>query len=253
MYFLIAALLVNSVLFSTNIYPKLLIDFLSEKQIISYQLCLLQIYIFYSLSLSEFLLLAFMAFDRYVAICKPLSYPRIMRQATVSTLMALAWLLPACHLAVHAAVNVNSKLCRLTVKAVFCNNAFTALYCFIPKMLFIYGLTTVTNIWICPLFFVLFSYTKILIVSCKSCGKIKKKAAQTCLPHLLVLINFSLLTIYHVIVVRVAYGLPDMINFILTIQIIMCHPLLNPVIYGLKMKAIYKYVKIWVAGKKLRS
>lgn len=46
MYIIIAALLVNSVFFSTNIYPKLLIDFLSEKQVTSYPFCLMQLYMF---------------------------------------------------------------------------------------------------------------------------------------------------------------------------------------------------------------
>uniref|UniRef100_A0A3P9IN49 Olfactory receptor n=1 Tax=Oryzias latipes TaxID=8090 RepID=A0A3P9IN49_ORYLA len=250
MYIIIAALLVNSVFFSTNIYPKLLIDFLSEKQVISYPFCLMQLYMFYSLSFSELLLLAIMAFDRYMAICKPLRYPTIMRQATVSTLLVLAWLVPACHFGVQTAVNVNSKLCRLTVKAVFCNNGFTALYCAFPKIISIYGVMTITNIGICPLIFVLFSYTKILIVSCKSCGKVKKKAAQTCLPHLLVLFNFSLLIVYHGVVVRVASDLPNTFNFIMTIQIITCHPLFNPFIYGLKINAINKYVKMWFTRKK---
>merc|ERR1712035_31842 len=89
MYIFIAALLLNSVVFSTALYPKLLIDFLSEQQIISYSACLFQYFIFYSLSGSEFLLLSAMAYDRYVSICKPLQYPTIMRKTTVSVFLVL--------------------------------------------------------------------------------------------------------------------------------------------------------------------
>ena len=100
MYIFIAALLLNSVVFSTAIYPKLMIDFLSEKQIISYSACLFQFYLFYAVGSSEFLLLSAMAYDRYVSICKPLQYPTIMRKNTVSIFLFFAWLLPACHIAV---------------------------------------------------------------------------------------------------------------------------------------------------------
>ncbi|KAM4730663.1 LOW QUALITY PROTEIN: olfactory receptor 11A1-like [Anableps anableps] len=99
MYIFIAALLINSVLWSTVIYPKLLTDFLSEKQIISYSACLLQFHMFYSLGGSEFLLLAAMAYDRYVSICKPLQYPPIMKKTTVCAFLILTWSVPACQLA----------------------------------------------------------------------------------------------------------------------------------------------------------
>ncbi|TWW80238.1 Olfactory receptor-like protein COR2 [Takifugu flavidus] len=59
----VQALLINSVLYSTAIYPKLLIDFLSEEQTITYSVCLFQWFMFYSLGGSEFLLLAVMAYD----------------------------------------------------------------------------------------------------------------------------------------------------------------------------------------------
>ncbi|KAM4559098.1 olfactory receptor 4P4-like [Odontesthes bonariensis] len=72
MYIFIAALLLNSVLFSTVVFPKLLIDLLSERQIISHSPCFFQHFMFYSLGPSELLLLTAMAFDQYVSICKPL-------------------------------------------------------------------------------------------------------------------------------------------------------------------------------------
>uniref|UniRef100_A0A667X874 G-protein coupled receptors family 1 profile domain-containing protein n=1 Tax=Myripristis murdjan TaxID=586833 RepID=A0A667X874_9TELE len=68
MYIFIAALLLNSILFSTAIYPKLLMDFLSDKQTISYPLCLFQNFLYYSLGGADFLLLSAMAYDRYVSI-----------------------------------------------------------------------------------------------------------------------------------------------------------------------------------------
>jgi len=251
MYIFIAALLINSVLFSTNIYPKLLIDFLSEKQMISYQACLLQIFSFYALTCSEFLLLAAMSYDRYVSICKPLQYPTIMRTKNVGILLFLAWLVPACHIAVPVIGNANPKLCSFTLQGIFCNNSLNNLFCVNSKALLTYGLVVLFNLALLPLLFILFTYTNILIIAYKSCGEVRKKAAQTCVPHLLALVNYSFLVTYDMIIVRMDSDFPKTARFVMTMQIITCNPLFNPIIYGLKMKEIYKHLKGFFCQAKL--
>ncbi|XP_023268330.1 olfactory receptor 11A1-like [Seriola lalandi dorsalis] len=243
MYIFIAALLLNSVLLSTVIYPKLLIDFLSEKQIISYSACLFQVFMFYSLGGSEFLLLSAMAYDRYVSICKPLRYPTIMRKTTVRIFLVSAWILPACQVAVPVVRHSNTKLCHLVLKGVFCNILVNHLYCVSSRVLSVYGLVVLLNVALFPMLFILFTYTKILIISYRSCGEVRKKAAQTCLPHLLVLINYSCLLTYDIIIVRLESDFPKALRLIMTLQIIMYNPLCNPIIYGLKMKEISKHLK----------
>ncbi|KAL3969525.1 P2Y purinoceptor 1 [Sarotherodon galilaeus] len=243
MYIFIAALLLNSLLFSTNIYPKLLIDFLSEKQIISYQACLFQAFMFYFLSSSEFLLLSAMAYDRYVSICKPLKYQIIMRTTTVSFLLIFAWLVPACHVAVPIALNINSKLCSFTLKGIFCNNSASKLLCVSSRALSIYGVILLFNLGLFPTLFIIFTYTKIIIIAYQSCGDVRRKAAQTCLPHLLVLINYSILITYDVVIVKLESDFSKTARFIMTLQVIIYNPLCNPIIYGLKMKEISKHLK----------
>uniref|UniRef100_A0A8C9Z8W5 G-protein coupled receptors family 1 profile domain-containing protein n=1 Tax=Sander lucioperca TaxID=283035 RepID=A0A8C9Z8W5_SANLU len=180
MYIFIAALLLNSVVYSTNIYPKLLIDFLSEKQVISYSACLFQFYIFYSFGSSEFFLLSAMAYDRYVSICKPLQYHNIMRKTTVGIFLLFAWLVPACHVAVLTILSAETKL---------------------------------------------------------------KKAAETCLPHLLVLISVAILSAYDISIARVESNFSKTAHFIMMLQTILYNSLFNPLIYGLKMKEISKHLK----------
>ncbi|XP_020568834.3 olfactory receptor 4B13-like [Oryzias latipes] len=243
MYIFIAALLTNSVLFSTNIYPKLLTDFLSNEQVISYQACLFQIFVFYSLSGSEFLLLAAMSYDRYVSICKPLQYAIIMRKKTVFILLGLAWIVPLIHIAIFTVVFANLELCSFTLKGIFCNNSINYLFCAGSKALLTFGLVTLFNIAILPMLFVIFTYVKILTVVYKSCREVRRKAAQTCLPHLLVLINYSCLMTYDIIIIRLESSFSKTARFIMTLQIIMYNPLCNPIIYGLKMTEIYKHLK----------
>nr|XP_046259630.1 olfactory receptor 11H1-like [Scatophagus argus] len=243
MYIFIAALLINSLVFSTAIYPKLLIDFLSEKQIISYSACLFQFFIYYSLGGSEFLLLAAMSYDRYVSICKPLQYPAIMRKTTVSIFLILAWLLPACQIAVPVILSADVKLCNSILDGILCNNSVYSLHCVSSRARSIFGVVALLNIALLPLLFILFTYTRILIITCRSSREVKTKAAQTCLPHLLVLISFSCLCAYDVIIVRLGSDLAKTVRLIMTLQVVLYHPLFNPVIYGLKMKEISKHLR----------
>uniref|UniRef100_A0A3P9JVF6 Olfactory receptor n=1 Tax=Oryzias latipes TaxID=8090 RepID=A0A3P9JVF6_ORYLA len=243
MYIFIAALLTNSVLFSTNIYPKLLTDFLSNEQVISYQACLFQIFVFYSLSGSEFLLLAAMSYDRYVSICKPLQYAIIMRKTIVFILLGLAWIVPFSHIVVFTVAHANLELCSFTLKGIFCNNSINYLFCAGYKALLTFGLVTLFNIGILPMLFVIFTYVKILTVVYKSCREVRRKAAQTCLPHLLVLINYSCLMTYDMIIIRLESDFSKTSRFIITLQMIMYNPLCNPIIYGLKMTKIYEHLK----------
>uniref|UniRef100_A0AAZ1XDP6 Olfactory receptor n=1 Tax=Oreochromis aureus TaxID=47969 RepID=A0AAZ1XDP6_OREAU len=242
MYIFIAALLLNSVLYSTTVYPKLLIDFLSEKQVTTYSACLFQFFMFYTLVCSEFLLLAAMAYDRYVAICKPLEYQTIMTKTTVSIFLVVAWLVPACHVAVFTIASAEAKLCHSNIKGIFCNNAVYTLQCEISRLITIFGVVALLDLSILPMLFIVFTYTKLFIVSHRSCKEIRKKAAETCLPHLLVLISYSAFFVYDISIARVKSDFPKTTRIIMTLQIMLYQPLLNPFIYGLKMKEISKHL-----------
>ncbi|XP_076602491.1 olfactory receptor 2T27-like [Chaetodon auriga] len=243
MYIFIAALLINSVLYSMTIYPKLLVDFLSDKQAIFYSVCLFQFFLFYSLGGSEFLLLSAMAYDRYVSICKPLQYPNIMKKTTVSIFLLLSWLVPACLVAGAAAWSANRKVCHFTLKGIFCNNSIYKLHCVTSRALSMYGIFILLNIVFFPMLYIVFTYTKILIICYRSSRDVRRKAAQTCLPHLLVLISFSLLCSYDIIILRLESDVPKTVRLIMTLQVILYHPLFNPIIYGLKMKEISEHLR----------
>ncbi|KAM9342316.1 olfactory receptor 6N2-like [Pholidichthys leucotaenia] len=244
MYIFIAALLLNSVMFVSVIYPKLLIDFLSERQIISYSACLFQFFMFYSLGGSEFLLLLAMAYDRYVSICKPLKYPTIMRNTTVSIFLLLAWILPSSQVLVTVILNTNKKLCSFTLNGIFCNNTIYRLLCERSKVQSMQDLAVMLNVVGLPLVFIFFTYTRILIISYRSSKTVRRKAAETCVPHLLVLISFSCFCAYDIIISGLDSDFPKTVRLVMTLQIVMYPPLFNPIMYGLKMKEIFKQIKI---------
>ncbi|KAM4558346.1 olfactory receptor 6N2-like [Odontesthes bonariensis] len=243
MYMFIAALLLNSVVFSTSIYPKLLVDVLSERQIISYTMCHFQFFFFYTTGGAEYFLLAAMSYDRYVSICKPLQYPIIMKKTTVWVFLVLAWLLPTCLVAGSAVLSANERVCNFTLKGIFCNNSLFKLHCVTSTILSVYGIMIMISTLFLPILYIVFTYAKILMISCHSCKTVRKKAAQTCLPHLLVLFNFSLFCIYDVVVLRMESDISQTARLVMTLQLLLYHPLFNPIIYGLKMKEISKHLK----------
>jgi len=239
MYFFIAALLLNSIVYNTAMYPKLLGNFVSEKPVISYSACLIQFFLYYFLCASDFFLLSAMAYDRYVSICKPLQYHTIMTTTTVSVILCLAWLVPACEIAVSIILIVNTKFCHFTLKSFICNHSIYNLFCISSKIITLYDLYVLFSMALLPLLFILFTYTRILIISYRSGRNVRRKAAQTCLPHLVVLFCFSCLCSYDVVIGQLGSDL----HSIMTLQAFLYYPLFNPVIYGLKVKEIFKHLK----------
>ncbi|KAM4557808.1 olfactory receptor 4D5-like [Odontesthes bonariensis] len=251
MYIFIAALSFNCCLYSTTLYPKLIIDSLTEQQIIPYSACLLQFFMFYFVGGSEFLLLAAMAYDRYVSICQPLRYPTIMSKTTVSILLVMSWFLSACHFAVQVILSAKARLCSLNLKGIFCNNSIYSLQCVTSRALTLFGVVALMDTVIIPMLFTIFTYTRIFILSHRGGKEFRKKATETCLPHLIVLFMISCFTFYDVIIARVESNFPKLARIVMTLQIILYHPVFNPIIYGLKMKEITKHLKSLFSRKKM--
>uniref|UniRef100_A0A8C6LHD2 Olfactory receptor n=1 Tax=Nothobranchius furzeri TaxID=105023 RepID=A0A8C6LHD2_NOTFU len=243
MYIFIAALLMNSLFYTTAIYPKLLLDLLSDKQIISRTMCYFQYYIFYTSVGAEFMLLTAMAYDRYVSICKPLEYPNIMKRTTICVLLVLAWLGPACAVAGSAFLSAKEKVCYFTLKELFCNNSIYKLNCTVSRTLYVYGIIFLFSIAFLPMIYIIFTYTRIFVVCYHGSKNVRRKSLQTCTPHLMVFLNFSLLSAYDVIVVRLETNISQSAHFLMTLQLIMYTPLINPIIYGLKMSEIFEKLR----------
>lgn len=243
MYIFIAALSLNAVLFTTVIYPKFFVDVLSERQIISYPACLFQFFSYYFLGLSDFSLLAAMAFDRYVCICKPLRHSIIMRKTNIIALLLLAWFLPACHTLTVVVLSASERLCTFTLKGFSCNNLIYKLHCVRSRVLFVFGMISFLDTVISPMLFIILTYTKILFISFRSSGDVRKKAAETCLPHLLVLISVTCLGVYDLTMPRLESYFSKTASLIMGLQLVLYHPIVNPIIYGLKMKEINKHIK----------
>ncbi|KAF6082305.1 hypothetical protein HJG60_014375 [Phyllostomus discolor] len=91
MYFFPSNLSFLDILYTTVVTPKLLACLLGEKKTISSAGCITQAYFCFYVGTVEFILLAVMSFDRYVAICNPLCYPIIMNSRACLLLVLGCW------------------------------------------------------------------------------------------------------------------------------------------------------------------
>ncbi|XP_076863874.1 olfactory receptor 51E1-like [Brachyhypopomus gauderio] len=250
MYIFIAALLFNSLFGTIAFYPKLLSDLLSEQQVISYHACMLQAFCIYTFGMSEFTLLSAMAFDRYVSICKPLQYATLVKMSTVKKVLFLCWFLPSCENCLTAILTYQLHLCKFKLNRIYCSNySIVKLSCGDISAYNLYGLFVLVVAVFPPVIFILFSYVRILAVCLKNSKDFRGKALQTCLPHLLIFISFSVTSCFEVINSRLEANMPQIIIMILSVEIVVVPPLINPIIYGLKLQEIFMRIKKILFGE----
>ncbi|NP_666990.2 olfactory receptor 196 [Mus musculus] len=239
MYLFLGSLAFVDTWLSSTVTPKMLLDFFSKSKLISFSECMIQFFSFGISATTECFLLAAMAYDRYVAICKPLLYPVIMTNRLCVLLLTLSFVGGFIHVLIH-----ESFLFRLT----FCNsNIIHHFYCDVMPllkiscndpslnylMLFIFS----GSIQVFSILTILISYTLVLfsILKQKSIKSIKK-AFSTCGAHLLsVSLYYGSLLFMYVRPASPQVDDQDMMDSIFYTVII---PVLNPIIYSLRNKQV---------------
>ncbi|XP_034154519.2 olfactory receptor 6N2-like [Pangasianodon hypophthalmus] len=252
MYIFIAALLCNALFGSTAVYPKLLTDLLSEKQIISFGACLFQAFCLYTYGASEFTLLSAMAYDRYVSICNPLHYANLLKMSTVRKILFLSWFLPCCEVGIGIILTSRLQLCKFKLNRIYCDNySIVKLNCRETFVNNLYGLIIFSIVVFPPVIFIIYSYIRILAVCLKNSKDFRKKALRTCLPHLLSFIFFSVNITFEIINHRLESNqIPHIIAMILSLIPSVITPLINPIIYGLKLQEIFNNIRRLISWRK---
>ncbi|XP_070347660.1 olfactory receptor 2AG1-like [Equus asinus] len=111
MYLLLGQLLLLDLLFMSVVTPKAIVDFLPSENTISFGDCALQMFLALTLGGAEDLLLAFMAYDRYVAICYPLNYMVLMRPRVCWLIVATSWVLASLSALEHTLYTMHFPFC----------------------------------------------------------------------------------------------------------------------------------------------
>ena len=113
MYLLLSQLSLMDLMLTSVVIPKMLVDYLRGKNAISFEGCALQMFLVLTLGGAEGLLLAFMAYDRYVAVCHPLRYPVLMNWKACCLMSLASWMGGV------AGCSVCTKLLLLSLEGVF--------------------------------------------------------------------------------------------------------------------------------------
>ncbi|XP_037691052.1 olfactory receptor 11H6-like [Choloepus didactylus] len=237
MYILLANFSFLEIWYVTSTVPNMLANFLSQTNTISFSGCFLQFYFFFSMGTTETFLLSTMAFDRYLAICRPLHYPTIMTAQCCIRMAACCWVCGFLYFLLPVYLISQLPFC--------CPNKIDHLLCDPGPLLKLSCAPAPATEIICTIFnsvlifstflFITGSYTLVIRAVLRvPSAEGRRKSFSTCGSHLAVVSLFygSIMVVY----VSPTSGNPEGIQKILTVFYCVLTPLFNPLIYSLRNK-----------------
>ncbi|XP_060110942.1 olfactory receptor 10P1-like [Heteronotia binoei] len=239
MYFFLRILSVLEIGYTCTIIPKTLGHLFSEGRTISFVGCGIQMYFFILFGITECCLLSVMAYDRYIAICKPLQYSGIMNFRECVLLASIPW-------GIGIVVAFGQSISIFTLP--FCGpNRINHFFCDILPVLRLatadtfkneVAIATVTVIFITvPFVLILLSYVLIIVtILMMPAAENRRKAFSTCSSHLIVVSLFYGTTTFTYIRPKSMYSLDS--DRILSLLYTVVIPAFNPIIYSLRNKEI---------------
>ena len=240
MYFFLGNLSCLDICYSTVTLPKMLENFLSTHKAISFLGCISQLHFFHFLGSTEAMLVPMMAFDRFVAICKPLRYTLFMNHQVCTQMAVTIWIIGFFHALLHSVMTSRLNF--------YGSNHIYHFFCDVKPLLKLACGNTDLNEWLLhtvtetiamgSFFLTLLSYFYIIIYlffKTHSCTMLHK-ALSTCASHfmLVVLLFGPVFFIY----IRPASGSSMDQDRTVAIMYSVVTPVLNPLIYTLRNKEV---------------
>lgn len=244
MYIFIVCLSINSLYGSGGFFFRFLRDVLSDSHLVPRSACFTQIYIIYTYASYELTILGIMAYDRFVAICQPLHYHNKVTLRMISKLLAFAWIYPAFSVAACVYLASRLPLCGNKIPKVFCANWPVVKLSCVPTVInnIIGMFVTITTVFL-PLAFVLYTYLHIFLLCRKRSSVFKSKVIKSCMPHIITFVSYSIAVFCDIALSRIDLEeLNPVLGVILSLEFVVIPPILNPLIYGLKMPKIRKCI-----------
>ncbi|XP_004714856.3 olfactory receptor 6K6 [Echinops telfairi] len=250
MYFFISVLSFLEIWYTTTTIPKMLFNLVSDQKTISLTGCLLQMYFFHSLGITEGCVLTAMAIDRYIAICNPLRYPTIMTpklciQLTTGScfcgfllvLPEIVWIatLPFCD--------------SNQIRQIFCDfTPVLKLACTDTSLVIIVDAIHAAEI-LASFLVIALSYIRIIVVILgMPSAEGRHKAFSTCAAHLVVFLLFfgSVAIMY----LRFSATYSVFWDTVIAVTFVILAPFLNPLIYSLRNKDMKDAIKRLFSSQK---
>ncbi|XP_052037630.1 olfactory receptor 4F4-like [Apodemus sylvaticus] len=246
MYFLLANLSFIDLCLSSVTAPKMIADFFSKHKVISVHGCFAQIFLLHFFGGSEMVILVDMAFDRYVAICKPLSYTTIMCSNVCVGIVATAWGIGFLHSVSQLTFAVNLPFCG--------PNKIDSFYCDLPRVIklacadtYSLNIMVIANsgmLTVCSFVLLIISYGIILMTIQRRPSDRSSKALSTLTAHITVVLLFFGPCIF---IYAWPFPIKSLDKFLAVFYSVVT-PLLNPIIYTLRnteMKTAMRRLRQW--------
>ncbi|XP_049977253.1 putative olfactory receptor 5AK3 [Alexandromys fortis] len=245
MYFFLQHLAFVDICYTSAITPKMLQNFVVEDRSISFGGCVVQLLVYAIFATCECYLLAAMAVDRYVAICKPLHYPIIMSRKVCIQMVAGSYLFGSINSSVHTGFTFSLSYCK--------SNRINHFFCDVPPIISLSCSNIDTNIRLLVVFVgfnlmftvlvVIFSYIYIMVAILKMSSTAgRKKTFSTCASHLTAVTIFYRTLAYMYLQPHSDNAEENMKVASVFYGIVI--PTLNPLIYSLRNKEVKDAIKL---------
>ncbi|XP_040275662.1 olfactory receptor 49-like [Bufo bufo] len=252
MYFFLSNLALLDICFTSAIVPKVIYNLISGSKTITFHGCLAQSYIYFLFGTTEFLLLAMMSFDRYVAICHPLRYGAIMKRKLCLKLILCSWIGGFLDTIAQTILTFRLPFCGSNIiDHYFCDVApLLKLACGDTYLIGMLDIILASSLVLGSLLFSMVSYGCIIFAITKiSSVAGQKKTFSTCASHLTVVFIVYGSCIFMCINPSKnskidSTKIVSLLNSILT-------PLLNPLIYSFRNKNFKDALKRTIKKKTL--
>ncbi|XP_039101000.1 olfactory receptor 5B12-like [Hyaena hyaena] len=239
MYFFLSNLSLVDFGYSTAVTPKVMAGLLIGDEVISYNACVIQFFFFVAFITVESFLLALMAYDRYVAVCKPLHYPSTMTTSVCACLVMGCYICGFLNASIHTGNIFRLTFCRANVVDHFFCDAppLLALSCsdnYISEMVmfFVVGFNNLFSVLV-----ILISYLFIFITILRMrSSEGHQKAFSTCTSHLTTVSIFYGSGTFMYLQPSTSHSMDT--DKVASVFYTMVIPMLNPVVYSLRNKEV---------------
>ncbi|XP_040846029.1 olfactory receptor 7A17-like [Ochotona curzoniae] len=243
-YFFLTNLSFSDICFTSTTIPKMLVNIRTQSQAISYAGCITQMFFFLLFGSLDDILLAVMAYDRFVAICHALHYTVIMNPHLCVQLVLLCWVISVLHALLNSLLVLRLSFCtHVEIPHFFCElNQVVHRACsdtFLNDLMMYLAAVLLTG---GPLAGILYSYSRIISsIRAISSAQGKYKAFSTCASHLSVVSLFYGTGLGVYLSSAVAYNSHS--TAIASVMYTVVTPMLNPFIYSLRNNDIQRAMK----------